>query len=76
MTRVNLSHNNHISAHCHFCGSKVGQISERTNDRVNAIFDCEKCKKNYCDQCSYEKEIDEQLVQLCLRCDSQIEKVA
>lgn len=61
--------------YCHFCGSTVGQISERTNKTVNAIYDCKKCHKSYCDQCSYEKEIDHQFVQLCLRCDSQIDKV-
>jgi len=44
-------------------------------NRVNAVYDCPKCNVNYCDQCSYEKEIDGKSVQLCLRCDSQIEKI-
>lgn len=64
-----------VKAYCIFCGSTVGQISDRTEDLVKAVYDCPKCKQNYCDQCSYEKEIDGQLMQLCLRCDSQIEKV-
>ena len=68
-------HDNSIRAYCNFCGSTVGQISDRTEDRVNAVYDCPKCKVNYCDQCSYGKEIDGQLVQLCLRCDSKIDKV-
>ena len=61
--------------YCHYCGSTVGQTSERTEKSVQAVYDCGKCNVNYCDQCSYEKEIDGKLVQLCLRCDSQIEKV-
>jgi hypothetical protein len=69
------SHGNQLKAYCIFCGSTVGQISDRTENRVNAVYDCAKCKVNYCDQCSYEKEIDGRLVQLCLRCDSQMEKV-
>ncbi len=69
------SHENLLKAFCNFCGSTVGQISERTENRVNAVYDCPKCNVNYCDQCSYEKEIDGKSVQLCLRCDSQIEKV-
>ncbi len=53
----------------------VGELSDRTEEQVNAVYDCPKCRLNYCNQCSYEKEIDGQLVQLCLRCDSKIEKV-
>jgi len=69
------SHENQFKAYCHFCGSTVGQISERTENFVSAIYDCEKCNVNYCDQCSYEKEIDGHLAQFCLRCESRIEKV-
>jgi hypothetical protein len=61
--------------YCHFCGSTVGQISERTGDNVNAIYDCQKCMRNYCDQCSYGKEIEGQSVQFCLRCDNRIEQI-
>ncbi len=70
-----LSNHSSIKAYCHFCGSTVGQISERTGEYANTIYDCEKCNANYCDQCSYGKEIKGQLVQFCLRCESQIEKV-
>lgn len=69
------SHNESLQAYCTYCGSTVGQISDRTEDLVNAVYDCPKCKMNYCDQCSYEEEIDGKLVQLCLRCDSQMEKI-
>ncbi|MFT5872494.1 MAG: hypothetical protein ACI8WT_001425 [Clostridium sp.] len=60
---------------CHFCGGSVGEISERTGGQVNAIFDCPKCKVNYCDQCSYEDEEKSNAVQKCLRCDSELDKV-
>ncbi len=70
-----VSKDNTLKAYCMFCGSTVGQISDRTEERVTAIYDCPKCKMNYCDQCSYGKEIDGQSVQFCLRCDNQIEKV-
>ncbi len=69
------SHDNSPKAYCNYCGSTVGQISERTENRVNAVYDCPKCNVNYCDQCSYEKELDGRLVQFCLRCDSQMERV-
>jgi len=70
-----LSHDNPIQSSCDYCGSTVGEISQRTEEQVDAIYDCLKCKANYCDQCSYEKEVDGQLVQQCLRCESIIEKV-
>ena len=70
-----FSHKNQFKVYCHFCGSTVGQISERTENLVNAIYDCEKCNVNYCDQCSYEEEIDGHMAQFCLRCESRIEKV-
>jgi hypothetical protein len=62
-------------AYCHFCGATVGQISDATEEKVSAIYDCPKCKVNYCDQCSYGKNMDGKLVQFCLRCESKIEKV-
>jgi hypothetical protein len=58
-----------------YCGASVGEISDRTYEQVYAVYDCLKCKSNYCDQCSYGKEIDGDLVQMCLRCDSIIEKL-
>ncbi len=64
-----------FKAYCHFCGATVGQISDRTEEKVNAIYDCSKCDVNYCDQCSYGKEIDGKALQFCLRCESKIEKV-
>jgi hypothetical protein len=60
---------------CHFCGGSVGEISERTEELVNAIFDCRKCKVNYCDQCSYEDQKKGHVVQKCLRCNSELDKV-
>jgi hypothetical protein len=29
-----------IEAYCHYCGTTVGQISERTDEKVHAIYDC------------------------------------
>ena len=70
-----ISHDKPMRAYCHFCGSSVGEISDSTEEQVYAVYDCLKCKSNYCDQCSYGKEIDGDLAQLCLRCDSIIEKI-
>lgn len=64
-----------VKAYCIFCGSTLGQISERTSERVNAVYDCPRCQMNYCDQCSYEKEVNGRVVQVCLRCGSQMEQV-
>ena len=50
---------------CGFCGASVGEISERTEEKVNTIYDCPRCRNNYCDQCRYEKQIDAKKVQLC-----------
>jgi len=61
--------------YCHFCSSKIGQISDRTNEKVNSIFICEKCDVNYCDQCSYEKTENGVKIQKCIRCNNIIEKV-
>ncbi|MBI4535477.1 MAG: hypothetical protein HY708_04305 [Ignavibacteriae bacterium] len=65
--------NEEIVASCNYCGATVGEISERTEERVHAVYDCPKCKVNYCDQCSYFSE--EGRVQRCLRCESKLEKV-
>jgi len=59
---------------CHFCGASIGDMSQRTNKKTRAIYDCKKCCAYYCDQCSYSKE-NALEVQLCLRCDSRIEKI-
>lgn len=37
---------------CGFCGTKVGSVSEVTQQTVTAMYYCEQCWKNYCDQCS------------------------
>ena len=58
---------------CYYCGSRIGEISEQTNEMVNSIFDCERCNVNYCDQCSYEKIENAVKVQKCIRCNSTIE---
>jgi hypothetical protein len=62
-----------IEAYCHYCGATVGQISERTDEKVHAVYDCPRCRVNYCDQCSYFSKEDR--VQRCLRCDSKLDKV-
>ena len=61
--------------YCNYCGAKVGEISERTEEKVNAIYNCDKCCYNYCDQCSYETEENGKTVQKCLRCENIIEKL-
>ena len=71
----NVFRNNVFKAYCHFCGATVGQKSDRTEEKVSAIYDCPKCKVNYCDQCSYGNDVDGKLAQFCLRCESKIEKV-
>jgi hypothetical protein len=63
-----------IKAYCNYCGSTVGQISERTEEKVRAVYDCPRCVVNYCDQCSYFNKEDS--VQRCLRCESKLEKVS
>ncbi len=60
---------------CMFCGAKVGQESQRTGETAAAMFWCERCKKNYCDQCSCSREADGKRVQYCLRCDSRLENL-
>ena len=57
--------------HCHFCGSTVGEISDPTEGIVNAVYDCLKCRVNYCSECTYE-DGDKQR---CRRCDSVVDKL-
>ena len=59
---------------CNFCGAEAGEISQRTEQKVTAIYDCEKCCKNYCSQCRYFKEKEPE-IQLCLQCDSKLWKL-
>jgi hypothetical protein len=58
-------------AYCIFCGSTVGQESDRTGGTVTAVYDCPKCRRNYCSECSYAKDGS----QYCLRCDSILAQV-
>lgn len=62
-----------VMAYCIYCGSTVGQDSDIHGDLrpVTAVYDCPRCKRNYCNVCSYSD--GEQ--QRCLRCDSVMEKV-
>jgi len=69
------SHSKQSQTYCQYCGSTIGEISQRTEELIIAMYDCEKCKVNYCDQCSYPNDIDGQIKQFCLRCESEIEKV-
>ena len=62
-------------AYCHFCGSTVGQISDRAEGRVEAVYDCPKCKVNYCSQCAWLKEDSLDGIALCLRCNSKMYRV-
>jgi len=41
-----------FKAYCHFCGSTVGQISDITEVKVSAIYDCSKTcyMKEYIDR--------------------------
>ena len=61
-------------AYCGFCGSKPGQISERTERLATAVYFCPKCVANYCDQCSAPHANPE--ISNCLRCDSEKTRVA
>ncbi len=60
-----------LSLNCDYCGALVGEISQRTEEMTHAIYECPKCDRYYCDQCSYNKDG----FQFCLRCDSKIKKV-
>ena len=42
--------------YCIFFDSTICRISYRAEKRVNAIYDCPRCKLNYCDRCSYERQ--------------------
>jgi hypothetical protein len=44
-----VSRNSYFKAYCHFCGATVSQISDRTQEKVTAIYDCTKCRVNYYD---------------------------
>lgn len=72
---VDVTRDSDFKAYCHYCGATVGQTSDRTEEKASAIFDCLKCRVNYCDQCSYAKEVGGKMVQFCLRCENEIEKI-
>jgi len=57
--------NKKFEPQCMFCGASVGEVSERTGEKVGAIYDCPKCMMNYCSECSYEKEVDGESIQFC-----------
>ena len=58
---------------CGFCGANVNDVSERTKEVATAMYYCEGCRKNYCDQCSYRKKADGK--QRCLRCETELEQL-
>jgi hypothetical protein len=60
-------------AYCSFCGSPVGLESDRTGEIVTTVYDCPKCDRNYCDQCSYSDTVAGERIQKCLRCDSALD---
>ena len=60
---------------CSFCGAEPGEISQRTELKTTAVYECKKCRADYCDQCSYAKQ-EKSDVQLCLRCDSVLKKIS
>jgi hypothetical protein len=62
------------TAYCHFCGARPGEISERTEKLATAVYVCEKCPANYCDQCSAPLGSPE--TAKCLRCGSRMPRVA
>ena len=59
--KQSISRDHPIQASCSYCGASVGEISDRTDELVKAVYDCLKCRLNYCDQCTYEKEMDGEL---------------
>ena len=65
------AHFDDSKAYCHFCGSTVGQRSDRTEGIVEAVYDCPKCRVNYCSECTYE-DGDKQR---CLRCEGIVYKL-
>ncbi len=64
--------------YCSFCGASIGEISERTGKKVISIYDCRKCKTNYCNECSKKSKTkgERELVQICLRCGDRIIKIS
>jgi hypothetical protein len=68
--------NKKFEPQCLFCGASIGEISEITSEPVDAIYDCPKCMVNYCSECSYEKVVNGEPIQFCLRCDSRLDKVS
>ena len=58
---------------CGFCGANVGDISDRTGELTKAMYYCEECWRNYCDQCSDTKKANG--TQHCMRCDSELERL-
>jgi hypothetical protein len=60
---------------CMFCGSKIGQTSKRNNEVVTAMYYCDRCSRNYCDQCSYADGKSGGKNQKCLRCESVLEQI-
>lgn len=61
--------------YCSFCGTSIGGISERTFEKVKALYYCPECIMNYCNECSYEKKVNGESKQFCLRCDSNLDLV-
>jgi hypothetical protein len=70
-----ISQDKPFQPYCHYCGASVGETSDRTQEQIYAVYDCLKCRSNYCHQCSYGKEINGKLIQMCLCCDSKLDKV-
>ncbi|MCP5016561.1 MAG: hypothetical protein GY938_15045 [Ketobacter sp.] len=58
---------------CSFCGANVGDASDRTGELTKAMYYCEGCWRNYCDQCSYTKKADG--TPHCMRCESELERL-
>ena len=75
MGKAKIGYGNPGRAWCLFCGASPGDRSWRTDKIAGAIYYCEKCGRNYCDQCSSHAEAGKGIV-LCLRCDSKMERVA
>jgi hypothetical protein len=57
--------------YCISCGSTAGQESEKTGGLVTAVYECPKCLRDYCSECSYAKEG----AQYCPSCDSILARV-
>lgn len=61
---------------CSYCGGIVGELGERNGEEINAIYDCPRCRLNYCSDCSYEGKRSGEKQQLCLRCDGRLDLVS